>query len=415
VTQPVNPPPPAPDARSPAPASFQRFAALWFCYFAAIGAFNPWAPLWFKEIGFSALAIGGIASLQAWTRVLAPYGWGWLGDHGRGRVRLIRGAALGSVIFALALLWVRGHAAVAVAVFLLYMANGGVIPLSEAALARHLNDSGGMDSRRYARVRVWGSIGFISAVLLIGVVLQAAGIGWFPALVVGMFGSLWLAARRLPEGDARGSEAQAHGETSPVLAVLAQPVVAWFFASIFWTVLAHTALYAFFALYLDQLGYDKAAIGVIWAIGVVAEIAFFRFQGRWFERLNPAQWLQLASVVAALRFALIAAAGSWWPVLVVASLAHALSFGAQHVAIIVFINERFGGRLRGRGQALYTVIGYGFSGVVGGIAGGWLITGLGYAAVFWAAAAAALLGWFAAWRSSRLLARQQPASSRADS
>jgi MFS transporter, PPP family, 3-phenylpropionic acid transporter len=309
---------------------------------------------------------------------------------------------------------VRGHAAVALAVFLIYMANGGVIPLSEAALARHLNASGGMDSRRYARVRLWGSVGFISAVLLSGFGLQAAGIGWFPALVVGVFGSLWLAARRLPEGGARPGDGQLEAPTPPVLSVLAQPAVAWFFASIFWTVLAHTALYAFFALYLDQLGYDKAAIGMIWAIGVVAEIAFFRFQGRWFERLSPAQWLQVASVVAVLRFALIAAAGSWWPALVVASLAHALSFGAQHVAIIVFINERFTGRLRGRGQALYTVIGYGFSGVVGGLAGGWLITGLGYAAVFWAAAAAALVGWFAAWRATRLLAPQQDTPSRAD-
>jgi PPP family 3-phenylpropionic acid transporter len=48
----------------------------------AIGLFNPYAPLWFKELGFSTLAIGSIASLQAWTRVVAPYAWGWLGDHG---------------------------------------------------------------------------------------------------------------------------------------------------------------------------------------------------------------------------------------------------------------------------------------------------------------------------------------------
>lgn len=379
------------------------FAALWFTYFAAVGAFNPYAPLWFKELGFSALAIGGIASLQAWTRVLAPYGWGWLGDHGRSRTRLIRIAALGSLVFACALLWVRGHAAVAVAVFLLYTANGGVIPLSEAALARHLNSGGtAMDSARYARVRMWGSVGFICAVVLFGAVLQAAGIGWFPALVLGMFGLLALAAHRLPGSDEAPADGHEAAGGPPVLSVLAQPEVAWFFASIFWTVLAHTALYAFFALYLDQLGYGKSAIGLFWAVGVVAEILFFRFQGRWFERFAPARWLQVASAVAALRFALIAAAGQWWPVLVFVGALHALSFGAQHVAIIVFINQRFAGRLRGRGQALYTVIGYGASGVVGGVAGGWLITHLGYAAVFWAAAGAALLGWACGARSQRL-------------
>ena len=60
-------------------APFVAFGAVWFCYFAAIGMFNPYAPLWFKDLGYSTLAIGGIVSLQSWTRVLAPYGWGWLG------------------------------------------------------------------------------------------------------------------------------------------------------------------------------------------------------------------------------------------------------------------------------------------------------------------------------------------------
>jgi len=62
------------------------FSAVWCAYFAAIGLFNPYAPLWFKSLGFSTLAIGALASLQSWTRVLAPYAWGWLGDHS-GRAR----------------------------------------------------------------------------------------------------------------------------------------------------------------------------------------------------------------------------------------------------------------------------------------------------------------------------------------
>lgn len=390
----------------PAEAPFGRFAGVWFCYFAAIGSFSPYAPLWYQDLGYSALAIGGIASLQAWSRVLAPYGWGWFGDHGYGRVRLLRLAAALSTVFACGLLWARGHVAVSVCVFLLYTANGGVVPLMEAAIARHLNSGGSMDSERYARVRMWGSVGFISSVVLFGGVLQWAGIGWFPALVVAMFALLTVAAWRLP----RPVRAEAAGPSaaSPpgsALAVLRQPLVAWFFASVFFTVLGHTAVYAFFALYLDALGYDKGSIGLIWAVGVVAEIIFFRFQGAWFERLDPTRWLQLAAALAMVRFALIAALGQFWPVLVLASLLHAITFAAQHVAIIIFINQRFGGALRGRGQALYSVIGYGASGVVGGLAGGWLITHHGHASVFWGAVLACGLGWLAAWRATRLATR----------
>ena len=67
-----------------------------FAYFASIGLFNPYAPLWFQSLGFSTLAIGAIGSLQAWTRVVSPYAWSWTGDHwehGARRATLLRIAA----------------------------------------------------------------------------------------------------------------------------------------------------------------------------------------------------------------------------------------------------------------------------------------------------------------------------------
>lgn len=377
-------------------APLARFGALWFCYFAAIGAFNPYAPLWFKELGFSTLAIGTLSALQSWTRVFAPYAWGWLGDHGGQRVRLIRIGALASLIAASGLLVARGYGWVAACTVLLFLANGAVIPLSEASLAKHLQGVQGMDSGRYGRVRMWGSVGFIAAVLAYGAVLEAAGIGWFPWLVVLMYALLWGAAMRVPlaRDDVSGRE-----HAPPVLTVLRRPEVAWFFGSVFFTVLAHTALYAFFSLYLDSLGYAKSTVGVLWGVSVAVEIAFFWFQGKIGERFAPHRWLQWAALAAVLRFIATAAGGSWLWVLVLAQALHAVTFAAQHVACIVLINRHFPGPLRGRGQALYTTLGYGIPGVIGGVGGGWLSTQFGFAAVFWAAATAALMGWACASRS----------------
>ena len=152
--------------------------------------------------------------------------------------------------------------------------------------------------------------------------------------------------------------------------MLREPVVAWFFAGVFLTVLAHTSLYAFYSLYLASLGYGKGEIGLLWAVGVVVEVIWFYFQGRWLHRLSMHGWLVVAALASALRFALIAAFGAWVAVLVVAQCLHALSFAAQHSACIAVITRHFPGRLRGRGQALYTVLGYGASGVIGGVAGG---------------------------------------------
>lgn len=407
----AQPPPAAPGAAAApgstagTPAPLGSFAAVWFTYFAAIGLFNPYAPLWFKELGFSTLAIGAIASMQSWTRVVAPYAWGWLGDRRGHRVQGVRWAALSSALAALMLWWWPGPGTVALFTALLFLANGGIVPLSEAALAQHLQRGGHMDFARYGRVRVWGSLGFVVSVGVFGALLERFGIGLFPALVVGSFGVLWLATLRLPSAP----DATVHHETAPsVLAVLRRPAVAWFFVGVFLTVMAHTALYAFLSLYLDELGYGKGVVGLVWAVAVAVEVLFFWFQGRVFAWLTPIHWLQVAAGLAAVRFALMAAAGPVLALLLLAQLLHAVTFAAQHAACIALVHRYFPGPLRGRGQALYSMLGYGCSGVVGGVAGGWLGSQFGFAAVFWAAAGVSVLALLALWHAEGRARLEQP-------
>jgi len=164
-------------------------------------------------------------------------------------------------------------------------------------------------------------------------------------------------------------------------------------------VLAHTSLYAFFSLYLVSIGYTKSAVGGVWAVGVLAEVAWFWFQGAWLARLSPHAWLTIAAGVSVLRFALIAVFGASPVLLVLAQCLHAVTFAAQHSSCIAVINRHFPGRLRGRGQALYTVLGYGASGVIGGVTGGALSQAHGFAAVFWAASGAALLATLCCWQA----------------
>jgi PPP family 3-phenylpropionic acid transporter len=381
--------------------SLRPFARVWFCYFAAMGAFTLYAPLWFRDLGLSALAIGSIASLQSWTRVFAPYSWAWLADHSNDRARLMRLAGVLCVLFALALAIAGpfGIAAVSVCVTLLFIANGAVIPMMEASLAHHLNlAAGGGAGGRYGRARMWGSIGFMTAVLLFGTLLQALGIRAWPWLVLVLWAlvahSLW----HLPL-----TNDPPHHDKAPVgtLAVLRRPEVAWFFAAVFLTVLAHVSLYAFFSLFASSFGMSESAIGLLWSVGVVVEIGFFWTQGHWFERLSMHNWLLLAAVVSALRFGAMAAFGDWMVVLVLTQATHAITFAAHHAACITLVSRYFPGRLRGRGQALYTTLGYGLSGVIGGVAGGALIERWGYPAVFWASSGAALLSILCVLRSRR--------------
>lgn len=387
---------------TPAPLSLARFGALAFAYFTTIGLFNPYAPLWFQSLGFSTVLIGALSALQAFTRLVAPYAWSWWGDHGGRRVELLQLAAAGSLLSALGLLGVQAATPVAAVVALLFLANSGVVPLYEAMLAHQLSGEHGLDARRYGRIRVWGSIGFVAAVTAFGALLDVVGVRLFPVLVAATNALMLVMALRLP----RLHEPARHDEPAPaVLPLLRQPAVAWFFVSIALTVLAHTSQYAFFSLYAEHLGYGKTAIGALWAVGVLVEIVFFWKQGRWFRRLGSHRWLTWVGVVTALRFGATAALGDVPAVLWLLQATHAITFAAHHTACIDLVQRQFPGRLRGRGQALYTTLGYGVPGVLGGVAGGWLVDHAGFAAVFWAAAACGVASALAARQAERLFQR----------
>ena len=372
------------------------FGTVSFAYFAYAGLFSTYSPLWLQSLGFSTLAIGTLASMLSATRLFSPYAWGWLADHTGARTLLLRWAVALALACSFGFLLWPAYGWIAFVSGALFLCTAGVVPINEAALAHLVSREGALDAGRYGRVRVWGSVGFILAVSGSGFALQWLGVAMFPALVIALLGGLLAAVWRLPlVREAAHSEPGAAG----AMAVLRQPPVAWFFGGVFFTVLAHTSLYAFFSLYLVSLGYAKGAVGLMWALGVAVEVAWFWFQGRWVHRLSMHGWLLLAAVVSLLRFAATASFGAVVWVLVLAQCAHAITFAAQHTACIAVINRHFPGRLRGRGQALYTVLGYGASGVIGGVAGGALSQAFGFAAVFWAASGAAALAALCCWRA----------------
>ncbi|MFZ9551197.1 MAG: MFS transporter, partial [Hylemonella sp.] len=92
---------------------------------------------------------------------------------------------------------------------------------------------------------------------------------------------------------------------------------------------------------------------------------------------------------------------------VLAQALHALTFAAHHSMCITLLSQYFPGRLRGRGQALYTVLAYGLPGVVGGLLGGALSERFGLASVFWLALLSSLLATACAWR---VMHQAQPSS-----
>jgi len=149
------------------------------------------------------------------------------------------------------------------------------------------------------------------------------------------------------------------------------------------------------------LGYSKTMIGLLWALSVVVEIAWFFTQSRWLPRLSLTSWLMLCSAAMVLRMGITASSAQVLLLLLLAQTLHALTFATHHTVCIALLSQHFTGRLRGRGQALYTVIAYGFPGVLGGLGGGLLSESLGLASVYWVSVGTSLLAMLCAWGAWR--------------
>jgi PPP family 3-phenylpropionic acid transporter len=173
--------------------------------------------------------------------------------------------------------------------------------------------------------------------------------------------------------------------------MLKQPRVRWFFLGMFFHILSHIFLYIFFSLYLDSLGYSKTIIGMLWGFGVVVEVVWFFTQGRWLPLMPLTGWLMLASSLMAGRMLVTATLPHVLWLLFAVQALHAITFAAHHSVSIALLSDFFPARTRARGQALYSVVGYGLSGVVAGLLGGWASTTFGLQSVFWLSCGAALL------------------------
>ncbi len=371
------------------------FAALSASYFAHIGFFNPYLPLWLKDLGLGLVAISLLTSVQAATRLFAPYVWGWLSDHTGERVKLLRiGAAV--ALASACLLWLELSALwLGVVLFVMFTHTSAMMPMSEASMAHLVSREGEFDARRYGRVRLWGSVGFLVTVMVAGVWFEAFGMQQFPTMTILSLLAVLLSTLWMPD---LKESVHAQQERPAVWPVLRQPPVRWFFASTFFHVLSHIGVYVFFSLYLDSLGYSKTLIGLMWAVSVVVEVAWFFWQARWLHHLPLTGWLLLCSAAMVLRMVLTAAWADALLVLVLAQCLHALTFATHHTVCVALVSHHFPARLRGRGQALYTVIAYGFPGVIGALLGGQISERWGLASVFWVSVLTSLLAVAASYR-----------------
>lgn len=361
-----------------------RLSRFYFIYYFFVGAFVPYWGLYLQSEKFSAADIGILMSLFQLSRIFAPNFWGWLADHTGKRAQWIRLTALLGLCGFVAVFWAHGFFWMFLVMAALSLFTSSTLPLAESLTLAHLATTNG----HYSRIRMWGSLGFIVAAVVLGYLIDITGVAsllWFLLLVqITLFGlSYTLPEPRVPPHE--------HDHFS-IWQVIRQPNVIALLVGCSLMVTAHGVLYNFYSIYLSEHGYSKGTIGLLWSVGVICEIGIFMLMPRIMARFSLKAILLSSLVLAVLRFTLIGVAvDSLWMIVLAQSL-HAATFGSFHAASVEVVTQFFKGRHQAKGQAIYNSVAYGVGGAIGGIAGGYALQYLGGQSTFVLAAGFPLLG-----------------------
>ncbi|MBM4181363.1 MAG: MFS transporter [Betaproteobacteria bacterium] len=365
------------------PVPYWRLSGFYFFYFAFVGAMAPFWGLYLHSLEFNAFQIGVLMSLLQVMRIFAPNIWGHIADRSGRRVAIVRLAALASLLTFVGVFWATSFWPLFVVMSLISFFWSASLPLVEATTLSHLGDR----TDRYGRIRLWGSIGFIVVVVGLGWALDHASIRLVPWVVLGLLVGIVLTSRLIPE-----AEIATHAQDQPPLrSVLRQPAVLALFAAAMLMAAAHGPYYTFFTIHLVDVGYSKSLAGWLWALGVVCEIGIFLMMPRVFARVRVETVLLATLVIAAVRFLLIGWQADNLPVLLLAQLLHAFTFGAYHASALALVHRHFTGRHQARGQALYNSLAFGVGGTLGSLYSGAAWDGLGSGMTFSLAAGFAII------------------------
>jgi PPP family 3-phenylpropionic acid transporter len=363
-----------------------RLAAFYFAFFAHAGAYVAYFPLYLASRGLSPAEIAWVLALPPLARTFAPPAWGWLADRS-GAYRAIVVLSCAAIAAAFALMPFTTQIALLIALMALFSA--GALPIVEAITLGSLAGQPG----RYGPIRLWGSIGFMAVVLGGGVWLDFQPVATLPAVLVAFILVALAAGLALP---APGVHVTAHRVplrfTTEVRALLGAG---------FCNAVAHGALYAFLSLHLEALGYSATAIGMLWTLGVAAEIFVFLYLPQVFRRFSLAAILVASLAAGVFRFLMIGWAAGEVGIVLFAQLLHAATFGSFHAASVAAVHRVFPASAQARGQTLFSGVTYGAGAAAGLVISGWAWEGGGAPLAFSIAALAALIGAFLAVRLKR--------------
>jgi MFS transporter, PPP family, 3-phenylpropionic acid transporter len=353
----------------------------YFFYFCAIGALEPYLNLYFRHLGFSGRQIGLLSGSPGLIHAIFPFLWGALADARRQRNGIFLLNTWATPLALCLLLSAQRYLLIFLAILLFAIFRSPLIALLNAFALQY----GKEREIDYGRLRVWGSLGYILAAIVLGrlIDLHSPRIALYGAL-----GGFLLCGLTWGKGFPwKGGQVGFKREFAQIwrerrlLVFLLVGLLTW---------MSWAAYSNFFTIHLEELGISKGFAGWAWALGVVSEVVVMFGWGRIASRFRPRDLLTFALLFIAVRWFLFSLARGAAAILAI-QLLHGVTFATFYLSSMVILDGMVPPGLRATGQGMYSALTFGLGSFLGGVISGLLFDQWGMAVLFRLSSLMALL------------------------
>lgn len=317
---------------------------------AYVGIALPFFPVMLAGKGLSGEDVSLVIAISLVSRLLGNPLVTAIADRWSGIARALAVCTVLAAFLTALLVAANGFWQIAVLVALMSLAQGSLMPLSDAITMGEIRRRAEAHEPAldYGRIRVWGS-GTVFAVMLIGgsliELIPGEGIAILLAVatLAPVLPAMALARRNI--ASPRETQMRESAERTIVWA----PIVLLILSSGL-VQASHAMYYSFSSLHWKAIGLSTAFTGTAWALGVLCEIVFFVIAGKVFggER-NAIVFLFVGALGCIIRWGAMTSDPAPAVLLGLQSL-HALTFASTHLGSVYLLSRLAGPTFRAQAQ-----------------------------------------------------------------
>lgn len=332
-----------------------RLSVFYGFVFLIVGIMLPFFPLWLKWKELQEFEISVILAAPLFVRLIFTPTISFLADRSGNHRLVVILLCWGTLLTISTMFVLNGFTPILLVSILFSLFWMTVMPLTETIAMTGVRREG-LD---YGRMRLWGSLTFILISIAGGYIIKLYGPAAIPWMFVVVTSMVVVVAYWLPREQKSETTDARQVSVRDIFTLAFNPVFLIFLIGASLIQATHSLYYSFGSVHWESQGISTDLVGILWAIGVIAETVLFAFSARVIQVCGGIWLLLIAGIAGVFRWTVMAF-DPGVELLFGLQVLHALTFGAGHLGAIYLVGMMMPERYSATAQGLYAALSSGF-------------------------------------------------------